>query len=228
MTISRLRPLLFALAGLTALLSTWQVLVALARPHLPVHGDLPTAIDRLHTERNAIRRAAYIGIVRGDLWSALAAAEAKPLLLQHTVPMGNEAAARLDLVRSSAERAVRLAPHDAHAWLILAATEAHLSRREEQMTAYLKMSFYTGPSSRDLMPLRLALSTRIESAPDEEMQSLIRHELRAMLRQKSDMRPTIAGAYRNASPQGRRFLDLTMGEISPDLATWVRTQVQRP
>lgn len=225
---SRLRLFLFALAGMTALLSSWQMLVASARPHLPAHGDLLTAIERLHAERDAIRRAAYIGIVRGDLWTAFAVAEARPLLRELTVPMGNEAAARMDLIRSSAERAVLLAPHDAHAWLVLAVAEAHLSRRVEQMTAYLKMSFYTGPSSRDLMPLRLALSTRIESAPDEEMQSLIRHELRAMLRQKSDMRPMIAAAYRNGSTQGRRFLDMTMGEISPDLATWVRTQVRRP
>jgi hypothetical protein len=98
------------------------------------------------------RPAAAVGAVRGDLWAESAFTFAdllwgnagdnpEPRVFQ-------EALARLD-------HAIDDAPHQSSAWLLLAGLAARHPMPNLDPVEALKMSYYTGASEQELMPLRL-------------------------------------------------------------------------
>ena len=116
---------------------------------------------------------------------------------------------------TAAERAAAWSPHDARAWLLLAAMNARLDWVNRRVIEWLKLSFYTGPNEAELMPLRLALITRSRAIDDPEIQELARVDLRAILTRLPDLRPAVADAYRGAFPEGRTFIAAALTDIDP-------------
>jgi len=211
---------LFAI--LLGVLSIWLLLSELSRPGIE---RLPTDQVSAATAakwRSAAAFAASIGIIRGDLW-AESAFTYSDLLWDDGGPSADLTQA-LQHARISAENALRLAPHQSGAWLFLGALMSHHPSQGFDPTESLRMSYYTGPSEGDLMPLRLRLMARLNAFGDSEFQQFASWDLRTLIarRQTSE----IAKAYREASPAGKRFIEQTVADIDPSVVESVRSQAQ--
>ncbi len=192
---------------------------------------LGTGPDRLPTDpasaavaarqRHAAARAASIGIIRGDLWAASAFTYADLLwddvdskaapsqAMQH-------ARANLDALqraRASLDRAVSDAPHQSGAWLLLAALASRYPSIDSDAPEALKMSYYTGPSDRYLMPLRLRIAARSSALTDSEIRELVGRDLRSFLAR--NQKSAIVDAYNTASPAGKQLIEQTVRGIDP-------------
>jgi hypothetical protein len=81
------------------------------------------------------------------------------------------------------------------------------------------------------MPLRLQLATRADrfGETDIEMREFISRELRLLLAQGHN--DAITAAYTIASPVGKRFIELSIGDLNPSFLNKPRalgTQQQLP
>jgi len=203
-------------------LSIWLLLSELSR----------SGIERLPTDqvsaaaaaqwRGAAAFAASIGIIRGDLW-AESAFTYSDLLWDDGRP-GADLAQASQYARVSAENALRLAPHQSAAWLFLAALVSRHPSQGFDPKETLRMSYYTGPSERDLMPLRLYLMARLDAFGDSELQQFVSFDLRSLIARKQT--PAIAKAFKEASPAGKHFIDQTVADIDPSAAELVRSEAQ--
>jgi hypothetical protein len=109
------------------------------------------------------------------------------------------------------DRGLRYAPHQAGAWLLLAGLEGRSAGSDP--TEALKMSYYTGPSERALIPLRLLVAARSDALGDPDVQQFVRRDLRLLLAQQQ--KSAVADAYAGASTVGKRFIEQAVGEIDP-------------
>ena len=87
------------------------------------------------------------------------------------------------------------------------------------------MSYYTGPSEQDLMPLRLRIATYSDVLTDIEMRQFATRDLRLLLARHE--KSAIAEAYNAASPAGKRFIEQTVGEIDPSALVLLRAGAQK-
>jgi hypothetical protein len=211
-------------AVVLGVLSIWLLLSELSR----------SGIERLPTDqvsaaeatkrRSAAAFAASIGIVRGDLWAESA--------FTYSDLLWGDAGQRADLAQAlqhaqiSAENALKLAPHQSAAWLFLAALMSHHPSQGFNPTEILKMSYYTGPSERSLMPLRLRLVARLDAFGDSELQQFAGWDLRALIARKQTA--AIAEVYGEASSAGKRFIDQTVADIDPSIVELLRSKAQEP
>jgi hypothetical protein len=211
-------------AAILGLLALWILATELLRPPLPYFPADAAAAKAAVAFRGRAGAAALIGLVRGELWTDYAETLLDLADRDRDPIVALEAA---ELLRPAAERAARLAPHDSRAWLLLAAAvwQRETPGRQvadRQLADALRMSYYTGPSEPALMPLRLLIATRSSAAADAELQTLIGREIRAIVMHKPDLKPSIATAYRGASPEGRQIIEATVGELDADLLTAIR------
>jgi hypothetical protein len=212
------------LAALLGVQGVWLLLTELSRPGID---RLPTnaqAAAKSANHRNDAIWAAWIGAIRGDVWAESAFTYADLLWAGPDAdPQGTTA---LERARAELDKALGYAPHQADAWLLLAGLEQRYQSQKSDPAQALKMSYYTGPSERPLIPLRLLVATHLASLDDIEVQQFIRRDLRLLLalQQKS----VVAEAYAGASPAGRRFIEQTVGEIDPAYLGSFRTGTQKP
>jgi hypothetical protein len=89
----------------------------------------------------------------------------------------------------------------------------------------LKLSYYTGPSNQELVPLRLETAIRLESFSDFEVRQLISRDIRLLLSQKRDA--TIAKIYNTASANAKSFMEQTIRDIDPSAVDKIRTSGQK-
>ena len=89
----------------------------------------------------------------------------------------------------------------------------------------LKLSYYTGPSEQELVPLRLEPAIRLESFSDFEMRQFISRDIRLLLSQKQDA--TIAKIYNAASTNAKSFMEQTIRDIDPSAVDKIRTGGQK-
>jgi hypothetical protein len=192
---------------------------------------LGTGPDRLPTDpasaavaaqqRRAAARSASIGIIRGDLWAASAFTYADLLWDGVDSKVGptqamQHARANLDALqraRASLDRAVSDAPQQSGAWLLLAALASRYPSLDSDVPEALKMSYYTGPSEQDLMPLRLRIAARSNVFADSEIRELVARDLRFFLARNE--KSTIVDAYHAASPAGKQFIEQTVRDFDP-------------
>jgi hypothetical protein len=204
---------LLAFAAILGVYSLWLLVPELVRPDLKSFPSTVAAADAAADHQTRARIAAHIGRIRGDLWTEAAIAQAARLGFgigdQAPSEPGKEDA-------TAAMRAVAWSPHDARAWLLLAAMNARLDWVNRRMIEWLKLSFYTGPNEADLMPLRLALITRSRAIDDAEVQELARQDLRTILTRLPSLRPAVADAYRSAFPEGKAFITTALTDIDPE------------
>jgi hypothetical protein len=209
------------LAGVLGLGGLWMLTVEIIRPTVPFFPENAAAIDAAASRRGAAGVAASIGLIRGELWADYAIT----LAASRELTNDQRAAApdAFDNARTAAVRALKLAPHDSRVWLLLAAMDSRRDRIGRDAAGPLTMSYYTGPTELALIPSRILIATRSDAIADPELQILVGGEIRTIITRKPDLKPLILAAYRNAIPDGKRFIEATVAEIDPALLTAIRT-----
>jgi hypothetical protein len=193
----------------------WLLVAQISRPgihRLPTNAADATAASQ---RRSAAATAATIGAVRGDLW-AESAFTYSDLLFDKTASAANaDTSQNLARARISLERAVKDAPITPAAWLLFAGFALRYPSPSFDATETLKMSYYTGPSDQDLLPLRLRMAVRSETLNDVEMRQFIARDLRVLIARKQT--PEIAQTYGAASAAGKHFIEQTVKDLDPSI-----------
>jgi hypothetical protein len=218
----RVWALLFAI--LLGAQCVWLLLANLTRSdvtRLPTDANAATAAA---AQRAAAGQAAAIGGIRGDLWADLAFTHADLLWLDADATPG--VPQFLTDARTALGRALRDAPHNSSAWLLLAGLSARYPSFGFDATKALKMSYYTEPSERDLIPLRLRIAAHSDFVSDFEMRQFVTRDLRFLLAQKQQSE--VVAAYKAASPAGRSFIEHVVSEVDPSVLASLRAAVQAP
>jgi hypothetical protein len=206
----RLAALAFAI--LLGLQCIWLLLAEFYRPGVNLPTDAAAAATAAK-QRNDATRAAAVGAVHGDPWAESAFTFADLLwgnAGDNPEPsrVFQEALARLD-------HAIDDAPHQSGAWLLLAGLATRHPMPNLDPVEALKMSYYTGASEQELMPLRLRIALQSKAFDDPEMQRFVGQDLRLALARQQ--RSTVIEAYSAASPAGKSFTEHIVREIDPEL-----------
>jgi hypothetical protein len=220
----RLTALLFAiLLGAQCLR---LVLAELARPSI---SQLPTDMASAAAaakQRDAASRAALIGAIRSDLWAESSFTYADLLWGKKNEAIANaNPSSTLLRARATLTRALNDGPHQSSAWLLLAGLSLRFPSLGFDVLETLKMSYYTGPSERAFVPLRLRTAVQLDGSKDIEMRQFISRDLRMLLAQ--NQKSAIAEAYNVASPSGKGFIESTIKDIDPTALDSLQTAKQR-
>ena len=212
---------LFAI--LLGVLFIWLLLSEMSRPsiqRLPTDQVSAAAAEKW---RGAAAFAASIGVIRGDLWAESAFTYSN--LLWDAADPGKDLTQALQHAHLSLENALKLAPHESAAWLLLAALTSRYPSQGFNATEALRMSYYTGPSERDFMPLRLRLVATLNAFGDVELKQFASRDVRSLVARKQTS--ALAEAYKDASSTGRRFIEQTVGDIDPSVVQSLRAGEQQ-
>jgi len=215
----RLSSTIFAV--LLSLLAIWIPVAEVVRPRLAFF-PIASATSEFTTQRASAARAAAIGGIRGDLWVDAAITRASGLLADLSAAAAAEDRQMVESAHAAARRAAVLSPHDARAWLLLAASDARIEAFRERIAGPLKMSYLTGPNQADLMPTRLPLAVGSEAIADDELQVLVQGEVSTIVTLRPDLKPVIALAYRRAVPEGKRLIEQVLGPLDPNFTDALR------
>jgi hypothetical protein len=170
---------------------------------------------------------APLGLLPGDLWPDFALTYSKIAwpLDRRTNPA---TAQELKQAQDIAKRALRGSPHDARLWLLLAALDTRIASSNHQQSKEavdaLKMAYYTAPNDVSLSPYRLMLAVRPDVLADEELQQLVRSELRVLLDREPQSKLAIIFAYRDASPTAKRLIEDAVAGRDPQLLGSARSE----
>jgi hypothetical protein len=211
----------FAALLLAALLGAqciWLVLPELSRSD--VH-RLPTDAVSAGTaakQRGAAAWAASFGVLRGDLWAESSFTHAD--LMWNDATTGTSTIQSLQSARENLDYALREAPEQSDAWLLLAGLASRYPSVNSNALPALKMSYYTGPSEHRLMPLRLLLAAQSDVYNDAEMRDFMSRDLRYFLSQKQ--RSVIEAAFGAASGAGKSFIEQVVSDLDPSARQWLR------
>jgi hypothetical protein len=209
-----LRASAILLAVLVGLYALWLLTTEFIRPQTPYFPiDTQQAVT-IGTHRSEAKIAAWLGLVRGDLWTDYAMA----LAFSPVSEDADTADDRNKALHAATERAIALGPHDARAWLLLSKADARLDWLNRNFLGPLKMSYYTGPDETALIPMRLAIATQSEAITDPELQILVTNDLRTILLRWPKMKPAIIAAYRDASREGKHFLETAVAQMDSSFA----------
>jgi hypothetical protein len=212
----RLATLLFAM--LLGVQCSWLLLAEFSRPgiyRLPT--DSVTAVAARNKRIDA-SWAAMIGTIRGDLWAESAFTYADLMW------GAAEGGANLAQARSSLDRALADAPHQSSAWLLLAGLASHYRLPGIDATEAIRMSYYTGASEFELMPLRLWIAAHSDVFSDIELRDFMGRDLRLLITHQQ--KPAIIAAYNAAQSAGRQFIEQTIREIDPSAVESLRATAQ--
>jgi len=204
------RASVFILAIVLVVQSAWLLGAEFFHSTLPYFQQYRAEGKQAAADRSTAVLAASIGWLRGELWADAAIALASG-------PASNIAGAR-----TFAERAARLSPHDSRVWLLLAALDSRLRQPIHKISNELKMSYYTGPNELALTPLRLRIATGSTVISDADLKSLVAQEIRTIILQHQDKKSSILAAYRGASPEGKKFIEATVGDLDKNLLAALR------
>jgi hypothetical protein len=207
----RLAALLFA--GLLGLQCVWLLAAELVRPGID---RLPTNIasaEAASEKHGAASLAASIGGIRGDLWADSAFTDADLLWSEKGAPGNKDPTGKLPRARASLDHALNNSPHLSSAWLLLAGLAARFPSLGLDATELFKVSYYTGPSEQDLVPLRLRIAVHSDNFSDVEMRQFVSRDIHYLLARKQ-ISP-IAKAYNAASPAARSFIEQTITDVDP-------------
>lgn len=195
-----------ASAGFLFVAGAWIVAAELARASVPFFSTA-SEVREASTKSSTAAAAAHIGWLRGDLWAEYA------LLFDSSVLSDNAPLPSSNKIESKSGVALAAAPFDARLWLLLSALNAKLGWKDTKTLSQLKMSYYTSPNDIRLFPLRLAISMQPQAVDDEELRTLLGHEIRIIVARKRELKPLLAIAYRDTSPSGRRFVEEQMAGL---------------
>jgi len=158
---------------------------------------------------------ASVGSVRGDLWTRSALTYSDLVICplatsanQRTVFAGS--ATSVAHARRSVDHALTDAPIQSGAWLFLAGLNLLYPTPGNDVTAALRMSYYTGPSEIQLLPLRLLLALRTNTFRNTELGQFISRDVRLLLRRKQYAE--IVAAYDSTSSDGKHFVEQVVSD----------------
>ena len=221
------RSFILIFAVLLAVQGAWLVTAEFIRPILPYFPRDQASAERASAAQSAAIMAASIGWVRGDLWTDAAIALSSGL----TSEVPGEGDPQMTMLRGQArvlaQRAARLSPHDSRIWLLLAALDSRFDWPSE-IANRLNMSYFTGPNEPALTPLRIRIATRSTAIADAELQNQVAQEIRAITLRRQDQKPSLLAAYRDASPEGKQFIETTVGDLDKNLLAEIRALGNRP
>jgi hypothetical protein len=206
-------------AALLGVQCIWLLLPELFRSNVDQLPTDTTAASEIAKHSDTAFWAASLGGIRGDLWAESAFTRAN-LLWPNDAKGAENLVAASQRARASLEHALHSAPHIAGAWLMLACLVSRFNTPDGDPIELLKLSYYTGPSNRELVPLRLGTAIRLESFNDFEMRELISRDIRLLLAQKRDA--VIAKIYHTASLNSKNFLDQAIRDIDPSVMDMIR------
>jgi hypothetical protein len=210
-------------------LAAWLILPELYRPP-DLNWSQPSAAGEPLLQRAAAKRAARLGIIRGDLWAQFALTYRRVTGVSDGGPMQPASYPELQQAHAAAERALRLSPHEAKVWLLLAAVESRIRgldpahQPEGRASAALKMAYYTGQNELELAPARLMVAAQPGVLADEELRQLVRDELRTILTRKTELKPAIVAAYREGSSAVKALIEEVVSTQDPYLLKWTRSE----
>jgi hypothetical protein len=209
-------------AGVLAVQAAWLVTAESIRPILPYFPQDKASEERVAAARSAAVTAASIGWVRGDLWTDAAIALSSGLTSEVAGESDPQMMPPRDQARAVAQRAARLSPHDSRTWLLLAALDSRFDWPNSEFANRLKMSYFTGPNELALTPLRIRIATRSTAISDAELQILVAQEIRTIILRHQDQKPSLLAAYRDASTEGKQFIEATVGDLDKNLLAAIR------
>ncbi|MGB6538898.1 MAG: hypothetical protein WBF58_23390 [Xanthobacteraceae bacterium] len=218
------RRMVLLLAALLGIECAWLLLPELSRPGIGRLPTSPAAAALAGEHRAAAAWAASLAAVRGDLWAESAYTYAILLWADAGARADNKQA--LVNARARLNNALQRSPQEAGAWLMLAGIDLRYGGPGQKVTDALKMSYYTGPSAPDLLPLRFALVAQSDFNDDVEMRQFVSRDLRLLLARQQ--KQVIVQAYKLASPAGQHFIEQAVGDIDPSALQWLRTATQPP
>jgi hypothetical protein len=214
-------------AGVLAVQGAWLVAAEFFRPILPYFPQDKVSEERAAAAGSAAVTAASIGWVRGDLWTDAAIALSSGFTSEAVGEGAPQMTQPRDRARAVAERAARLSPHDSRTWLLLAALDSRFDWPNREVANRLKMSYYTGPNELALAPLRIRIATRSMAITDAELEILVAQEIRTIILRHQDQKPSLVAAYRDASPEGKQFVEATVGDLDKNLVAAMRASGNR-
>jgi hypothetical protein len=175
-----------------------------------------TAVD-LAKARDKTLWAAQIGLVRGDLWTKLAYTDA------YLVWNKSADLRKINQAKQNLERSVKLMPANPGAWLLLADLAAIYGWNSPKAEASLVMSYYTGAHEQSLVPLRLAVASRLDVTSDPELGRLFKQEIDDILIYETGLKSAVAQAYVTATPHAREVIMNAAKDLAPDFAKTLLT-----
>ena len=209
-------------AGTLAVQATWLVTAEFIRPILPYFSHDKASEERASAARSAAITAASIAWLRGDLWTDAAIAQSSGMLGEVANVSDKQMTTPRRRAKVIAQRAARLSPHDSRVWLLLAALDSLSDRPDDEVANRLKMSYFTGPNQLVLTPLRIRIATRATSINDTDLQSLVAQEIRSIILRQPEQKPSLLAAYQAASPEGKRFIEVTVGDLDKSFLAAIR------
>jgi hypothetical protein len=192
----------------------WLLLAEFPRPGI---SGLPTDAASAAAARNGRGKASWaarIGAIRGDLWAESAFTYADLMWRD------GRGGAELGQAHSSLNDALTAAPHQSSVWLLLAALASRYQLPGIDVKEAVRMSYYTGPSEFELMPLRLWTAVHSDAFSDVELSDFVSREVRLLFAHQQ--RSAIVAAYNVAPSVGRQFIEQTIREIDPSAAESLR------
>jgi hypothetical protein len=162
--------------------------------------------------------ASQIAPLRGDLRANEALYSAAELLSRKAPQPAASQPTSNARTQASLKYALSLAPYHAKAWLFLSLLRMQRDPADSAAVESLKMSFFTSPNDVDLMPMRINAVTSRAGRLDNDLQELVRGDLRLILTRRPEMKPAIIEAYRHGSSEGKAFLRGAVSSIDPQFA----------
>jgi hypothetical protein len=200
-------------AAILGLYALWVLTAEIMRPTIGADGKFPPAIatTELESKRSMAVVVASIGKLRGDLWTDRVLVDAEVVFST----INTLTAAQTNAAHLAARQALSYAPLDSRVWLVLAALSSGSRELTQDVYELLRMSYYTGPNEKPLIDARLRFAVRSQAFAQPELGEAMRREIRAILRQAPDLRPSVIAAYREANREGRAFLERAVSEVDP-------------
>jgi hypothetical protein len=99
--------------------------------------------------------------------------------------------------------------------LMLAALAARFPSIHMNSAELLKISYYTGPTAQDLIPLRLSLAVQSDAFDDPEIRRFFGRDIRLMLRRGNAV--GITALYSSTAPARRPVIEQTIRGLDPSL-----------
>ncbi len=171
--------------------------------------------------RNSAELAASFGIMRGDLWADYAFTYLNLFWSDRQSSTKEQSSKTIERARETAVRALTLAPYDARVWATLASINSRFNWLNRKATA-LQMSYFTGANETELISLRLLMAVQSEAIADKDFQQLARHDVGTIISRKPELKSVILTAYRDALPDGKKFLEEVLQELDPTLLEQIR------
>ena len=212
-------------AAVLTLAAAWLLVTEFIRPSLPYFPQ-ENAAEQASAGKSCAEMAAWIGWLRGDLWTDAAIASSI-VQIYRPADQNHRQTEVEDRARAIARRAARWSPHDSRAWLLLTALDSKLGSPSEEVVRRLKMSYFTGPNETAFTALRVRLAILSNAFTDPELNALVSKEIRSVLLRPPADKEALVTAYIDASAEGKQFIEETARTVDKDFVDQLRASGTR-